>query len=386
MLTDAKVAVIKPPAAGQEEHRDNKVTGLRLRVGSGGKKSWIVRARAGAKVVNKKVGVYPQMGLAAARAAAEKVLAALAKDGTTEAIERTFGAVAEHWINHVAKMKNGSWRGQERILEMHVYPHWKERKIAEIRRGEVRELLDGIEGIVLPNRVLATIRPVFRHALSRDWIEASPAEGIKSPRDEVVRERVLDLNECKRIWDAAGLLGYPFTQYIRTLMLTGQRRAEVAGMKWADVDLEAATWTLASEDTKSGRGHLVPLSAPVVAMLEVLPRLGEYVFTTDGETHVRSYSKTKARLDTFIAAKGGEMAPWRLHDLRRTAATEMVRLGITTETVGRVLNHAPQGITAKVYALHEFAPEKRSALDRWAAELMRAVESKPAGKVVKLRG
>jgi integrase len=113
--------------------------------------------------------------------------------------------------------------------------------------------------------------------------------------------------------------------------------------------------------------------------------LGEFVFTYDGETHVSGYAKAKSRLDSFIAAGDATVSPWRLHDLRRSAATHMVRLGVTEDVVGRVLNHAPKGVTAKVYALHTYAPEKRSALDRWAAELMRAVEGRVEEKVVPLR-
>lgn len=389
MLTDAKVAAIKPPATGQEEIKDSGpgyVQGLRLRVGTTGKKTWIVRARAGAKLINKKLGSYPAMKLGAARAAAEILLEALARDGSTDAIDRTFGAVAEAWIDKVAKPKNSSWRLQERRLEMHVLPHWRERKIATLQRSDVRDLLEGIEGDVLPGRVFAIIKTVFRYALSRDWIDSSPVEGINRPTTDTARDRVLSMDEVKAIWNAAGLLGFPFGQYIRTLMLTAQRRTEVASMRWDDVDLDAATWIIPGKETKSHRTHLVPLPAPVVEMLKELPRLGEFVFTHDGETHVSGYAKAKARLDSFIAATGADLSGWRLHDLRRTAATHMVRLGVSEEVVGRVLNHAPKGVTAKVYALHTYAPEKRSALDRWAVELMRAVEGKPAGKVVKLRG
>lgn len=385
MLTDSKVASIKPPAAGQEEHRDTKVTGLRLRVGAGGAKTWIVRARAGARVLNKKLGTYPAMRLAAARTAAERVLEAIAKDGTADAIDRTFGAVADAWIERVAKPKNDSWRQQQRRLEMYVLPAWRDRKIADIRRANVRELVEGIEGDVLPNRVLNVIKTVFRFALSRDWLEASPAEGIEKPNAETERDRVLDMAELKRVWDAAGLMGFPFGQFVRMLALTGQRRTEVAAARWADIDLDAATWTLGKADTKSDRKHLVPLSAPAVELLRALPRFGPYVFTTDGETHLSGFAKGKARLDAFIAAGGDMIEPWTLHDLRRSAATHMVRLGVLEEVVGRVLNHAPKGVTAKVYALHSYEPEKRSALDRWAAELMRAIEEKAAGKVVNLR-
>jgi integrase len=386
MLTDAKVAAIKPPTAGQQEHRDTKVTGLRLRVGTSGKKSWIVRARAGEKIVNKKLGSYPAMKLAKAREEAEKLLAALARDGNTEALDRTFGAVAEHWIDKVAKPKNDSWRLQERRLEMHVLPHWRDRKIAEIRRGDVRELVDGIEGDVLPNRVLTLVKTLFRYALSRDWIDASPVEGIAKPKSESERDRVLSMEEASAVWKAAGLLGFPFGPYLQTLALTAQRRTEVATMQWSDVDLQAATWTIPASETKSERAQLVPLSAPVVSILGALPRLGGCVFTHDGDTPISGFAKAKARADAFMAAAGAKVSPWTLHDLRRTAATHMVRLGVSEEVVGRVLNHAPKGVTAKVYALHTYAPEKRSALDRWAAELMRAVEGKPAGKVVNLRG
>lgn len=385
MLTDTKIAAFKAPVSGQVEHRDHKVTGLRLRVGATGKKTWTLRRRVREKVINKKLGTYPAMGLASARDAAEKVIAALERDGTTEAIDRTFGAVAEHWINTVAKPKNDSWKLQERRLEMHVLPAWRDRMIAEIRRADVRELLDGIDGDVLPNRVLTIVKTVFRHALSRDWIEASPVEGIAKPKDEAERDRVLSMDEVKRIWGTVGLCGYPFAPLVQMLLLTGQRRTEVASMKWADIDLEEATWTLHSDDTKSDRTNLVPLSPTAVAILSALPALGDFVFTTDGETHFSGYSKGKATLDQYLAAKGEAIAAWTLHDLRRTAATHMVRLGITETIVGRILNHARQGVTAKVYALHSYAPEKRHALNAWAAEIERVTGGAAGDNVVELR-
>jgi len=112
--------------------------------------------------------------------------------------------------------------------------------------------------------------------------------------------------------------------------------------------------------------------------------LGVYAWTTDGRTYLSGYTHVKARLDGLLAAQGAMLSSWRIHDIRRSAATHMVRLGVTETIVGRVLNHAPQGVTARTYALHSYAPEKRSALDRWAAEIDRAVAGKQAGKVVKL--
>ena len=354
MLTDARVAAFKPPTKGQKEYSDQKVTGLRLRFGAGGTKAWIFRARKGGRTINKKLGSYPGMNLSEARAAALKVVAAISRGGSAEAVERTFGAVAKHWIEKVAQRKNESWQYQERRLELHILPAWRDRKIVDIRRADVRALLDGLEGVVLPNRALALVKTIFRYALSQDWIDFSPAEGIRKPQIERERDRVLTMSDVAQIWKATELLGYPFSPYIRLLTLTAQRRTEVASMRWDDLNLDAGMWTIPAADTKGERRHFVPLSPLAVQILNPLPRLGVHVFTTGGRTHMTNYAKLKTRLDGFIAASGGAVAAWRLHDLRRSAATHMVRLGTREEVVGRVLNHAVKGVTARVYALHSF--------------------------------
>lgn len=383
-LTDSRVAAIKPPESGQDEHPDDLVTGLRLRVGAGGRKAWIVRTRAGGKPLNKTIGTYPLMTLAKARDEARVFLIGIAKDGPPRE-ERTFGELVTEWLNKVAKPNNRSWQQQERRLEIHVLPEWRGRQLASLKRADVRDLIEAIEGDVNPNRVLSLIRTLFRYALSRDWIEASPAEGIAKPKTEHSRDRVLDMDEVKRAYVAAELLGYPFTGFIRMLFLTGQRRTEVASMRWRDIDRDGGTWTIPAEASKSGRAHVVPLSDAAMTLIEGTPELGEHVWTSDGESFVTGYSKAKSRLDAFIAAKGNALAPWVLHDIRRTVATHMVRLGVTETTVGRVLNHAVQGVTGKVYALHSYVPEKRSALDRWAAEVQRVINGKDSRKVVAIR-
>ena len=234
-------------------------------------------------------------------------------------------------------------------------------------------MIDGIEGKVAPNRVLALVGKLFRHGLSRDWIRVSPAEAIAKPNAEKPRDRFLDLKEVGQVYRAAELLGYPYGGFIKILLLTGQRRTEVASMRWNDIDLEAATWVIRSADTKAGGAQVVPLSLAVVDVLKAAPKIGAFVWTTDGSSRVQNYTKTKNKLDTFLEAHGGLPEPWRLHDLRRTVATHMVRLGVTETIVGRVLNHAPQGVAARVYALYSYAPKKQSAFDRWANELKREV-------------
>ncbi len=367
-LTDTRVTAIKPPATGQEEHPDDLVTGLRLRVGAGGRKAWIVRTRASGKPINKTLGAYPVLSLADARDAAKALLQDIAKNGAPR-IARTFGELAEHWIEHVAKPNNRSWDKQKRRLEIHVLPHWRVRQLDSIRRADVRDLIDGIPGDVAPNRALTIIRTLFRYAMSRDWIEASPAEAIAKTKAESPRDRFLDMEEVKWVYSTADMLGYPLAGYIKMLFLTGQRRTEVGMMKWVDINLEDATWTVASVDTKAARAQLVPLSPQAVTILKATPRLGDFVWTTDGKTYLSGYTHVKARLDGLLVAQGAKLRAWRLHDIRRSVATHMVRLGVPETIVGRVLNHAPQGVTARTYALHSYAPEKRAALETWANEL-----------------
>ena len=370
MLTDTKIAAIKPPEKGQQEHPDHKVRGLRLRVGAGGAKTWTLRRRVGEKVLNRKLGTYPAMKLAQARTAAEAMIEALERDGTTEGIDRTFYAGAEAWIE--AKKRPALIRRQ---LELHVYPSWRDRTLASIKRSEVRDLIQGLEGDVLPNRVLATIKTVFGYAISQDWIETSPADRIEKPNAEPARDRFLSMDEVARVWNATGLLGYPDGPWARLLLLTGQRRSEVAGMRWADIDLDNATWTLSAGDTKAKRAHLVPLAPAAVEIIKAMPEIGDYVFSTSANSPIRGFARSKKQIDQWLESKRLALSePWRFHDLRRTAATHMVRLGIPELVVSRVLNHRVQGVTGQVYALHSYAPEKRQALEVWASEVDRAVK------------
>ncbi len=380
MLTDTKITAIKPPAKGQEEHPDHKVTGLRLRVGAGGAKTWILRRRVGAKTINRKLGTYPAMRLAAARQAAEGMIEALERDGSTAGIDRTFEEAAKAWIT--AKDRPALIRRQ---LELHVYPAWRDRKLGDIKRAEIRDLINGLEGEVLPNRVLATIKTVFGYAIKQDWIETSPADRIDKPKAEPKRSRVLSMDEIGRVWGAAGLLGYPVGPWARILLLTAQRRTEVAGMRWADLDLDNATWTIPADDTKANRANLVPLSPAAAAIISDMPRSGDYVFATTANTPMKGFARAKSQIDQWLESREAGLAgKWVFHDLRRTAATHMVRLGIPELVVSRVLNHAVQGVTGQVYALHSYAPEKRNALDTWAAEVDRAVNGDRGGNVVRL--
>jgi integrase len=208
------------------------------------------------------------------------------------------------------------------------------------------------------------VRKLFNWSQERGYIEASPCAGIKAPSKERARERVLTDDELRKLWPAFEIMAFPFGEMFKMLLLTGQRVSEVAGMRRDELAMgPVPLWTLSSERTKADRQHVVPLSSLAVALLCGLPDLGgEYVFTARGDRPVSGLSKAKAHADTLSGVAG-----WRLHDLRRTVATGLARLGTPPHVVSEILNHAPAGITRQVYDRYSYEREVREALERWAA-------------------
>ena len=188
-----------------------------------------------------------------------------------------------------------------------------------------------------------------------------PINGIRAERDRVISD-----DEVQSVWEASGKLGYPFGRIVQMLLLTGQRKSEVAKMRWSDVDLDEKVWRLRRDQTKADRAQDVPLSPMAIDLLKSLPHLNDsdYLFTANGKKPFNGFSKAKARLDKLSRTNG-----WRLHDLRRTVGTNMAEhLGISVFTVARVLNHAEGGVT-KIYARASYLKEKRVALEKWSEHL-----------------
>ena len=241
---------------------------------------------------------------------------------------------------------------------------------------------------VMANRTLAALRRMCGWAVERGLIEVSPCEKVKAPSAERSRDRVLSDDEVRALWAGCDAIGWPFGALFRVLLLTGQRRDEVANLRWSELDLDTGLWTLPRERAKNDQVHTVPLSAPVLAILRGLPRVGDFVFSTNGRTPVAGFSKAKDRIDRVMAGTGPALPHWVLHDLRRTAASGMARLGITLPAIEKVLNHTSGsfGGIVGVYQRHSFADEKRHALDAFAAFVERLVGDHIAGaNVVDLR-
>src|SRR3546814_704656 len=188
----------------------------------------------------------------------------------------------------------------------------------------------------------------------------------------VPRERNLSMDELRRVWDAAGDMGYPFGPMYRLLILTGQRRSEVAELELPWIDVEHRAVEIPASRYKTKRAHVYPLSAPAWAIIEALPRWNDgdcLISTTSGARPVSGFSKAKQSLDDKIAERGKKqglapLADWTVHDVRRSVATHMARLGIPQEHIERVLGHVVQGV-AGTYNKYSYLDEKRAALEKW---------------------
>jgi integrase len=380
-LTARTIETIKP-GPNREEIPDPLLPGHYLVLQPSGARSFAVRYRLGVRSRKYTVGPYPAIDLKTARALAAKALRAVAegRDPGQEKIAAravqpdTVEAVAKQFVELHCRRANRprTIEGTQQLLDLHVLPRWRRRLIKDITRRDLLDLLDGMVESGRPvaaNRALTAVRKLFNWAMERDIVASSPCAGVKPPTPEQSRDRVLSDDELRDIWLAADRLGGPYAALIKLLMLTGQRRDEVARMTWREVELEARLWTLPKERSKNGQPHDIPLSDPAVAILEALPRIGDtFVLTTDGKSAASNYGANKRQLDALLPA---DMPPWWLHDLRRTAASGMARLGINLPVIEKVLNHSSGsfGGIVGVYQRHDFADEKRHALERWGAHV-----------------
>jgi integrase len=233
----------------------------------------------------------------------------------------------------------------------------------------------------MANRTHANLSRFFSWCLERDRLDISPVANVKAPGVEVARDRILSDDEIEAVWRAWDTMGWPFGAAFKLLLLTGQRRDEVARLEWENVDFEGRLWTLPRTATKSNRLHEVPLSDVALEILAASPRTSQYIFSTNGTSPISGFSHAKRRCDDLSGIHN-----WRLHDLRRTAASGMARLGVAPHVVEKVLAHVGGTISgvAAVYNRHRYSEEKRCALGVWASKLREITEG-PADNVVPLR-
>lgn len=390
-LTETGVAKLQPLPNGERmEFADAVVTGLILRVMPSGVKSWSHLYRFGGKQHRMSLGHYPDVSLKKARALVRDARQDIVQgiDPITQRRERiaeqmrreeegiTVEALARMFIERHCKQKTKRWKDTERFFNRHILPEFGNRRAKDIRRKDVIQFLDKLSNSKRPhaaNHVLIAMRKMYNWAIERDELEFNPCSHVKKPVPPKERERVLSRSEIKKLWQATFHLGYPYGPVIKLLLLTGQRRSEISTLRWSHIDFEEKVIRLPAESVKAKRSHEVPLSDMAISVLKTLPRFkGPYVFTTThGLKPIAGFGKTRRlEIEPLFQAKD-----WRLHDLRRTAATGMATLGVPMHTISRVLNHAEGGVT-RIYARYSFLNEKRQALDLWAQHVHEIVNEK----------
>lgn len=397
------------PSDKRQEIPDGIVSGLYLVVQPSGAKSWALRYRHAGKPCKLTLGRWPMMALKDAREAAADAIEAVERgDNPAIAKKATKAAKLQEQLEgrnkianlldqfekrHLSKLKSG--KQARDFLDRFVLEPWGEREIQSIKKRDVIDLLDEIADSgrgITANRVLAHLRKFLNWCVERDVIEVNPSAGVKPMADEKARDRVLSDDEIRLFWQACEAVGYPFGPLGKLLLLTGQRRGEVSEM--TDSEIDGDTWNLDASRTKNKRAHSVPISQAAGAILVGVERIAGkagYVFTTTGKTPVSGFSKAhsiiSAKMAELAQEQGLEVKPWRWHDLRRTCATGLARLAVPVRVTEAVLNHVSGtggGIVA-VYQVHDYADEKRTALEAWGRYVMGLVEGQPSN-VVQLVG
>ena len=408
-LTGLDPRRIAPPPTGRLDVADGGTPGLFLRVPSTGRRKWMLRLHISADGV----GTWrkfvlgdctDQQGLKWAREQAAKVRHQFKHEGRDPTQERraritaakaqadrdrfTLGVLVEEWQReHLAGKRERYAYEAVRALRAAFAGIWN-RPAEELDHGGVMRALRALrkplkgapeprgsrtKGNAIASRTAAYGRACYTWASKHQLVKANPFDAVPlSDFRTETRDRVLTDNELAAIWHAAEAAdARVFGVLVRLLILTGQRREEVAGMAWPELSSDRQTWTIPASRAKNGKDHLMPLSRAARDLLPEEPdatdRDSDLVFPGQRSTPFNGWSKAKAQLDKDSGVTG-----WRIHDLRRTLATGLQRLGVRLEVTEAVLNHVSgsrAGIVG-IYQRHEWAAEKRTALAAWAEHVM----------------
>jgi len=403
MLNDVMIKSLPVPASGVAQHPDGKIPGFGVRVTSSGVKTFYLKYRHGGQYARLNLGRDPTTTLAKARAKAHAALAGLAEGLDPRGEERaqsedlSFAAILDAFLENYCRHNNRASTAAEteRLLRVYFLPEWKNRRVTDIAKADVAAALQPIMKRKAPSaarHAFAAARKLFNWCVEQGLVEDSPCRTMKPPVKAASRDRVLTDDELALVWRTSIEQGDTFGIVVRLLPLTAQRRGEVCGMSWNELDLQQGIWTIPGSRTKNHRAHALPLTPTTVEILKSLPRLDDspLVFPARGklEQAYTGYSKGKRMLDKAIDKKRSRAAVaaggkpddvtdinWTLHDLRRTAATGMAKLAVPPHVIERILNHATGtfGGVAGVYNRFQYLPEMRQGLQVWEEHLFKTV-------------
>lgn len=402
LLTDSFLKAVEPPAEGRLELTDLRCAGLAFRITANGTRSWAFRFRdpKTGRSTRSTIGNYPDVGLGDARGRADDLRKTVAAGKNpvedkrvkrAAAAERSFAAVAERFMVEHSRRHKRSSDGDDRNLNLHVLPKWKNRQIEDIRRADVIALVEGlVQGgkPVLANRVQSLISTIFSFAVDNELVAANPCSRLKKRGEEGIGTRVLSDEEIRLFWKRSVLspISRATGLALRLQLLTGARPSEAAEPALSEFhnleDPAKAAWQIPGARTKNKHEHLVPLSAfaleTVKAALELLDDDAEFLFPSpviegapiDGH----SLAVAMRRLAESDKLTGPGSNTWKAepptpHDLRRTFSTRLSALGVRKEDRDACMNHIPADVGSKHYDLYDRLTEKRAAVDLWAEQV-----------------
>lgn len=382
---------------------DDAHAGFGFRIRAGGKRTWVLQYRVGSKQRRLTLGAYPALGIDAARVKSKKEGAKHDPQGEKAKaradVAVTLGSVIEQYLAvKRPTLRPSSYSDMERYL-LKAWKPLHARPIGDISRADIAARLVTLASggaTVAPGAARGALSSLFAWATREGLVEANPVINTNRPALPRARDRVLTDAELIEVWRACR--DDDFGRIVRLLILSGQRREEVAGMQWSEIDLEAGLWSLPGSRTKNHRPHEVPLSDAALGVLEtVVKRADRDLLFGEGEGGFSGWSRAKEALDGRIIEARAERnrrdpsktrptLPWRLHDLRRTVATRMADLGIQPHIIEAVLNHVSgaRAAVAGIYNRALYAKEKSAALVMWG-EHVAGLVSGAAAKVVPLR-
>ncbi len=373
---------------------DDDLPGFGVRIRAGGSKTYVFQYKLGAKQRRLTLGPLTAIDLGKARDTAKDLYAKvrLGGDPAGEKVHarlkasETFEAIASQYLQHQqAKLRPRSYDQVQRHLNLYSRPLHR-LQLEKITKRDIAACVSSVRsnsGLVTGNRVRATLSAFFSWAMGEGLAETNPVIGTNRS-EEKSRERVLDSNELRLIWSA--LRDDDFGAIMKLLMLTGQRAGEIAGLRWSEI--RGDTIAIPGERTKNSRPHTIPLSQAAHSIIAKQQRHGgrDLIFgRATGQYNGWNYSVTALNRRIAEVAKRS-LPPWVPHDLRRSFATHAAGIGIAPHIIEAVLNHVSghKGGVSGIYNRAQYEPEKRTALDRWAAYLL-AVVSGVESNVTPLR-
>lgn len=397
-LTDSKIKSIKAPV--KRDYVWEGGTGFGIRLEPSGTKSFVLWYRFNGKPEGVTLGRYPKISLSNARYEAAKIKDKISRgidpkvqinaDKIADRGAYTVKDLVHEYLDKWAKQRKKTWLEDKRCLEKEVVPAIGRKKSKDVRRRDIILILDQIVKRGSPgmaNRTLNVITKMFNFAVSRDILDTSPCVAINMPAKKNQRDRVLNEIEIKGFWQ--GLDDAPISDVIRIILklvlVTGQRRGEVAGAEWNEFNLSEKWWTIPAEKSKNGLAHRVPLNRMALKILkEVKEMSGDsiYLFPSirkSGSIDPRAVTRALRKAQNHF----GMNEEFRPHDLRRTAATQMTSNGVKRDDVAKILNHVDSGVTS-IYDRHSYDDEKRKALEKWGRILEKILTGNPT-KVIQLR-